>query len=379
MGVVDLLAELVAIPSVFPNEKQVAEYCAERLRRYGYSVELQPIGNERFNVIASKGRAGKSIALFGHIDTVPPYGYANRNPYALERQGDKIFGLGAWDMKAGVALILSAAEKLKPSEKRGVKVMLSADEENISLGGWRLVKEGHLKGVELVITPEIADDTGGNVLEHPAPLILGRRGRVVLELEIAGDVAHGASGKGASALSAGAEMVWILERMPLPQHSKLGSMRLFVRSMHSESTSLSIPEKAFVQVDIHLVPPYTPEKFRAMVEQHLKKELGVHKNCRWKLTIRPRDTPYLQPYETDLENGLVKMFLNELKENGETPRIGYGLTVADENVLAASGVPTITWGPVGNGAHSSQEWVSQKSLERLDALYPVVVQRLLDG
>lgn len=395
-----LLSRLISIDSVFPRERALAEYCANYLGNCGFSVKLQEFSPNRFNVIAQKGERNGSLLLSAHLDTVPPYNYGKRNPLKMETDRGRIQGLGCWDMKSGLALVLLCAKYATPTS-RGIRIILTADEENISEGTWAAVKSGEYKGAAFCLCHEIPDTPGGEdsqskgagaagaspaastsasrrntaLLSVRPPLILGRRGRCVYRFTVKGIGAHGAGTGGVSAVDLGMKLAAALEAIPMPS-GKTGPCRLFIRKFSSESTSLAIPTEATLEADVHYIPPYTNETFLAYLKEQLA-TLQFPSGCSWSAEIPSRKTPYLPAYETDSKNPLVAKFLSLYKQNIGTPEISYGLTVADENVLSTTGIPIVTLGPLGGGAHSSEEWLSEKDFLLLSEKVPKIVQSLL--
>jgi succinyl-diaminopimelate desuccinylase len=103
--VTDLLAstaELVDVPSVSNDEHVLADLVEARLRTCGW-LDVERLGD---NVVArtSLGRAQR-LVLAGHLDTVPP----NHNAQA-KLDGDTLWGVGASDMKGGLAVMLDLAQ-----------------------------------------------------------------------------------------------------------------------------------------------------------------------------------------------------------------------------------------------------------------------------
>lgn len=99
-----LTAALVAVPSVSLDEAALADAVEARLRRIG-GLDVERVG---LNVVARThhGR-NRRVVMAGHLDTVP----ANDN--AVPRiEGDVLHGLGAADMKSGVAVLLRLAEEV---------------------------------------------------------------------------------------------------------------------------------------------------------------------------------------------------------------------------------------------------------------------------
>ncbi len=100
----ELTSTLVAIPSVSFEEEAIVDFLHSRLESVPW-LETSRIGN---NLIA-KTNIGKDsrLLLGGHTDTVPP----NRNSEP-RLEGDTLWGLGAADMKGGLAVMLSLAESI---------------------------------------------------------------------------------------------------------------------------------------------------------------------------------------------------------------------------------------------------------------------------
>ena len=110
---VDLLglaAALVAVPSVSGDERMIADAVEARLRARAPGLVVERVGE---NVVArTQHAAERRVVLAGHLDTVPPNG--NEKPRI---EGDELRGLGAADMKSGVAVMLRLAEEA--ARKRG--------------------------------------------------------------------------------------------------------------------------------------------------------------------------------------------------------------------------------------------------------------------
>ncbi len=115
--VVDLCSNILRIPSFKTEEQKVARYLAGYFRRRGYEVDLQEVEPGRYQTIATlKGSGGgKSLMLNGHIDIDPlAMGWA-RDPWSPSWEGNRLYGGGAFNMKGGVASMISAAEAIRKS------------------------------------------------------------------------------------------------------------------------------------------------------------------------------------------------------------------------------------------------------------------------
>ena len=106
----DLLETLVNTASVTGHEAAIADLVATRLQAVPHGRILRS-GHSMVWRSAPHGRP--LVVLAGHLDTVPPNGNAR-----ARREGDKLFGVGTSDMKAGVAVQLALVESLDPERLR---------------------------------------------------------------------------------------------------------------------------------------------------------------------------------------------------------------------------------------------------------------------
>lgn len=364
MDPVNELSTLVGINSVFPNEGKICEYLSSRLAALGFTVRKVPLSDGRYNVVGERGSRGAPVLLYAHVDTVPPYGAWNRDPFSLSEENGRLYGLGAYDMKAGIASILHACEA---TTDRRLRVVFGVDEENDSQGAWALSRAGEFNGVDFALVPEINDSplqTG-----KPNVILLGRRGRTVYEFKIRGTSSHGANVQGgANALDTASRLTLSLSEMNsgFSKNGILPPESQFVRKISGENTSLSLPESASVELDRHIVPPRNSEA----VLQELKAFVsGLYSSGRFNssleqidVSIKPRQVPYLQPYLTARENHYVQLLSDSIfSSTGMNAEFSFGMSVADENVIAATGVPTVSYGCVGGNYHSANEWVDKES------------------
>jgi succinyl-diaminopimelate desuccinylase len=131
-----LTRELLRFDTVNPpgRERDCARHAGELLAQWGYRVDYHDYEDGRTSVVARAGGvAGKdTLCLTGHLDVVPLGSRAwTRDPFAGETDGDRLYGRGASDMKAGVAAILLAARtfKGKLAGTPGVVLVLTAGED----------------------------------------------------------------------------------------------------------------------------------------------------------------------------------------------------------------------------------------------------------
>ncbi|HTK15589.1 MAG TPA: succinyl-diaminopimelate desuccinylase [Acidimicrobiia bacterium] len=118
----ELTEQLCAVPSVSGSEAALADLVEASLRERAPKLEVTHLGA---NVIARTSvGAAERVVLAGHLDTVP----ANDNA-TPRREGDTLHGLGAADMKGGLAVMLTLAAALGATPRRDVTLVFYDGEE----------------------------------------------------------------------------------------------------------------------------------------------------------------------------------------------------------------------------------------------------------
>ena len=181
-----LTAELVAIDSTNPDlvpggagEAEIARFVAGWLESAGLDVELHELGPSRANVIAvARGSGGgRTLMLNAHMDVVGAGGMVE--PWTPRIDGTRLYGRGAYDMKASLAAIMLAGREAARLQLRGdVIVTAVADEEFASIGVQDVVR--HMRADAAIVTEPTGLD-----------LCVAHKGFVWLEVETHGVASHG--------------------------------------------------------------------------------------------------------------------------------------------------------------------------------------------
>lgn len=163
------LAWLVDIPSQTGNETTIRDAIAERLA----GLPLQKVNN---SLVVGEARPGK-VLLAGHLDTVPLQGEVGARV-----EGDRLFGLGATDMKGGLAVMIHLLEDLGTERATGI---LYAGEEGPMVG--------NDLGPLLDAIPALADADAAIVMEPTnREMHAGCQGSVNATVTFLGEAAHSA-------------------------------------------------------------------------------------------------------------------------------------------------------------------------------------------
>ena len=196
-----LCQSLVRIPTLNPpglNYRAICDMLAARLQSTGWTVTLirahgAPGDSDtfpRWNLLARQdsGRAGDCVHFNSHHDVVEVGHGWTRDPFAADREGDRIYGRGTCDMKGGLAASIIAAETFiatTPDWRGSIEISATADEESGGYGGVAyLAERGYFSPdrVQHVIIPEPL---------HKDRICLGHRGVWWAEVETHGRIVHG--------------------------------------------------------------------------------------------------------------------------------------------------------------------------------------------
>jgi succinyl-diaminopimelate desuccinylase len=199
--IVEFTRELIRIPTVNPpgdGYAECAEFIGRRLSACGFETQYYPAEGRpehtpkhpRINVVGHRrGRHIRPLVhLNGHFDVVPAGDGWTLEPFAAVLRGNRIYGRGSCDMKAGIASAFYAAEAIQRCgiELNGsVEISGTVDEESGGFAGvaW-LAQHGHISAArtDFVIIPEPL---------YVDRICIGHRGVYWFELTTRGRIAHG--------------------------------------------------------------------------------------------------------------------------------------------------------------------------------------------
>ncbi|WP_035347983.1 acetylornithine deacetylase [Edaphobacter aggregans] len=213
MTVVEHLENLIRIPSVSSlSNRSIVEYAARVLEEAHWGTRLMThvdaTGLEKVNLIAApRGQAPEDpeadLVFMCHTDTVPYAADWTRavEPFIVD---GLLYGCGACDVKGFLACLLTAISESNPAEmRRGLRLVLTADEEIGCLGAKRLIAADLIKPRRIVI--------GEPTSLHPAR---AGKGYCLAEVTIWGEEAHSAHPlQGKSAIYGAARFITAIEEL----------------------------------------------------------------------------------------------------------------------------------------------------------------------
>lgn len=134
-----LTEELIALPSVTPDDRGCQQRLIELLAPLGFACETVQSG-EVTNLWARRGSAQPLLVFAGHTDVVPtgPAAQWQSDPFVPIRRDGKLYGRGAADMKTSIAAMVAAVEEFvatHPDHKGSIGFLITSDEEGPAVDG----------------------------------------------------------------------------------------------------------------------------------------------------------------------------------------------------------------------------------------------------
>jgi glutamate carboxypeptidase len=354
---VHLLKQLVVLESP-TNDKKAVDGCvsfvARELKRVGCKVTSYPqkdIGDLTVAEFAP-GRvkdADDEILVLAHVDTVWPVGKIAKMPFYV--QGNRLYGPGVLDMKAGVVMLLTALRALhslnaKPQKR--ITVLINSAEETGNPAAHELIRKLARKASSvLCLEPALP---GG-------ALKLERKGRLVVRLDVHGRSAHGGTPeKGVSAIEELAAQIARFKKL------RTGETTVNVGLIGGGEKANVVAESAWAVLDIR----FWKATDRDRVLKILREAVPILRGARLKVTVESTTPPMEKTRASE------KLFVR-----AQEIAAGLGLSLkggktgggSDASIAAGLGIPTLDGlGPDGDGLHAEHEHLVLPSLVERTAL-----------
>jgi acetylornithine deacetylase len=344
--------DLVRINSVNPTlapggagEQEIGEYIAAAFGSLGLEVrklESQPGRVSMIGTLRGSG-GGRSLMLNAHYDTVGVEGMDA--PFSAEIRDGRLYGRGAYDMKASLAAQMAAVKAIVDSGSRlrgDLVIAAVADEEYGSIGTFDVIRE--IKTDAAIVTEPTA-----------ARICLAHKGYLWIEVETIGRAAHGSKfeqgidanmmvGRFLSELSTLERE--LRERAP---HPLLGPPSLHAAMIQGGEGLSTYAASCKLQIERRTIPGETAAQAVAEIQSIIDR-LGLNATARCYFV---RD-----PFEVGRDAGIVQVLHRAAPHAefiGDTPWM-------DAALLAGAGIETVVIGPAGGGAHAAVEWVELESV-----------------
>jgi acetylornithine deacetylase len=356
-----LVCELVAIESVNPDlvaegsgEGAIAGFVATWLRSEGLNVEIVEPAPGRPSVVGVLGGTGggQSLMLNSHMDTVGAGGMTDAFHPVVD--SGRIYGRGAYDMKGSLAAIMLTAKLARQSGLAGDLVVTAvADEEVASLGTSAVLERFRADAAVVTEPTELR-------------LCLAHKGFVWIELEISGVAAHGSRPDiGVDAVAHAGRILTGITELDRglrggPRHPLLGTGSVHASVIEGGQELSTYPARCVVKLERRTVPgedgSTVLDEMNRLIAHARESDPDLSASARVLLERAPSEAGE----DGDVAAAVSEAARHALGRPPESIGVAYWMDMA---LLNAAGIPTVAFGPIGEGAHADVEWVDIASLE----------------
>ncbi len=368
-----LLEQLIARPSVTPEDAGCQDLLAERLGGIGFQVQHLDFADTR-NIWLRRGTQAPLLTFLGHTDVVPPGPLEawHTPPFTPTIKNGDLYGRGAADMKSGIACFVTACERFiaaHPEHHGSIAVMLTSDEEGPATNGVvKVVEVLQQRGEKIdwcLVGEPSSDQRIADVIR------VGRRGSLCAVLTVHGVQGHVAFPEKANnpihgfapALAELTRESWCNGNQFFPPTS------LQVSNINSGTGAENIlPGSVDVLFNLRFSPELDEQtikrRTRAILDRH-----GIEYDLSWRLS----GSPFLTKKGAllDAAHAAIEAV------TGHKARNDTGGGTSDGRFIAPTGAQVIELGPSNATIHKVNEHVSIADLEPLSRIYEQILIKLL--
>ncbi|MEV5569736.1 M20/M25/M40 family metallo-hydrolase [Spirillospora sp. NPDC052269] len=328
---VDLLYDMLAIPSPSGEEDELARFLEKAMNDLGLAARRDEAGN----VIGDIGTGnGPVVMLLSHLDTVD-------RPLPARREADRLIGRGAVDAKGPLAAMICAAASL-PSFPGTIRVVGAVEEERLSRGGEHLARTLPAPDALLVGEPS-----------GWSRVVLGYKGKIDVGYRVARPATHSTNPTAKATEACVAFWHDLLDALgPERDHGAFGLPAATLRGMHGD------PVEAWLDIDCRIPIGFDAASFAERL--HARANGG-------EVTV-VRHVPAVRSGRSD---PVVRAVSAAIRQCGGEPRPTLKTGTSDMNTVAPHwDVPMAAYGP-GDGSldHGDDEHITiEEFLKGVDVL-----------
>lgn len=344
----ELLHQLVAIPSLSGEEQVAAEFLAAQMAVLGLAGRVDAVGNAVGvrECPDENGRISHEIVLLGHIDTVP-------GEIAVRVENGRLHGRGTVDAKGPLAAFVIAAAGARLPMRTRVVVIGAVEEESATSKGARFAATQYQPDWCVIGEPSGWD-----------AVTLGYKGRLLLDYELSQPMGHTA---GPNSEVAETAVAWWNAICQYAAQFNQGRERLFdqllpsLRQIHTASDGLT--NRVTAQVGFRLPPGFDAEAFVGWVRQQAD-------------GAALRSYGAEPAFQSGRQNGLAHSFTAAIRQAGARPRLKHKTGTSDMNVVGPVWqCPIVAYGPGDSQLdHTPQEHIVIDDYLRAIAILQTVLE-----
>lgn len=368
-----LASDLIARPSVTPDDQGCQRLLADRLAAIGFHIEHLRFGDVD-NLWARRGTQAPLLCFAGHTDVVPPGPLEQWDspPFVPQIRDGRLYGRGAADMKGSIAAFVVACEQFvvaHPAHQGSIAFLITSDEEGPSVDGTVKVVEvleaRHEKIDWCLVGEPSSSQQLGDIIKN------GRRGSLNARLSIFGKQGHVAYPqlaenpihRAAPALAELAAINWDNGNAFFPPTT------FQISNIHAGTGANNvIPGQVDLLINFRFSTELTHERIQEKTEALLNRH-GLKYRIEWSLSGNPFLTP---------SGELVAASVRAINAaTGQQAKLSTAGGTSDGRFIAPTGTQVLELGPVNASIHQINEHVGVQELETLTIIYQDILAQLL--
>ncbi len=368
----NLAKQLLAIPSVTPNDSGCQALLVSRLEALGFACETMQFG-EVTNLWARKGSESPVLAFAGHTDVVPT-GPVNEwifPPFEPTEHNGMLYARASADMKSSIACFIVACEQFlaKYQHKGSIALLITSDEEGPSIDGTvKVIEALEARGEKItwaLVGEPSSTHTVGDTVKN------GRRGSLGINLTIKGKQGHVAYPHLANnPIHLAAPFLTELTQIKWDEGNEFfppTSLQISNISAGTGATNV-IPGHIDIVFNLRFSTVLTPDTIKTTIIDLLDKH-QLDYNIQWNLS----GLPFLTA-----EGKLVEAAQYAIKKiMGFETKLSTAGGTSDGRFIAPTGAQVLELGPVNATIHQVNECVKIDDIEKLTLIYEQMLEHLL--
>lgn len=384
--VILFLRELIRIPSITGEEKEIQEFIASKLRDWGINYDMWFINEDELfkssyaekiklpykdrpmlvGIVRGEGE-GKSLIFNGHVDVIPAglRSSWNYNPFEGVIVGDKMYGRGASDMKSGITAFTMAVKLLLDLNIKplgNIYLHYVIDEEYSSNGTLAAILRGYIadgainaEASDMEIQPAVSGSMWFKIKVKGKTASMSRIWEGINAIEQAFKVYN--------AIKRLYEIRVLEKKHPLYPDPR-GALALFVGILNSGSYPSVIPDEAEIRGRMGLLPNESISEAINELSNFILKYCDLDPWLKYNPPEVVQEGYAGEGVEIPIDHPLVSTLVKSYKDALKTEPIIKGHEGAtDMRILMKMGIPTVCFGPgTITQMHAYNEWVYLKDL-----------------
>lgn len=340
--IIALSERLIAIESIESNIRG-QETCLDVLAstfKKDFYVKRYVFRGHPALVLSTTTKKKVDIVFSGHIDVVP----GEKSMFKPMMKGAKLYGRGAYDMKAGiVACIYAAVEYRKKYGDKEIAIMITSDEETTGHGTRMLLAKEGYRG-DFAFIADGGNDTG---------IVLKQKGFAQIKVTVLGESAHAAYvWDGDNALLKVLRLQeTIVKTFPDPSKRNEWRTSAVLTKVETNNSTNQVPGLAIAYFDIRYVNKKDLIRIKALLRKTIGRKGAVEVIAENGVFFSEEKNHYVQMLAHTLRER-TKKDISFVCESG----------TSDAVFFTEHGIPAALFRPKGGGLHQSGEWVDTNSL-----------------